>query len=31
MLAKGGSAGLTDQETKDAVAYMLNKAGVVAE
>lgn len=31
MLAKGGNADLTDQETMDAVAYMLNKAGVIAE
>ena len=31
MLAKGGNAALTDDEVKNAVAYMLNKAGVVAE
>ena len=31
MLAKGGNASLTDDEVKNAVAYMLNKAGVVAE
>jgi len=31
MLAKGGNAALTDDEVKNAVAYMLDKAGVVAE
>jgi len=31
MLPKGGNASLTDDEVKDAVAYMLNKAGVTAE
>ena len=31
MLAKGGNASLTDQEVLDAVAYMLDKAGVIAE
>ncbi len=31
MPAKGGNATFTDQEVKDAVAYMLNTAGVTAE
>jgi len=31
MLPKGGNAALTDDEVKNAVAYMLSKAGVTAE
>ncbi len=31
MPAKGGNTSLTDQEVKDAVAYMLNTAGVSAK
>jgi cytochrome c5 len=31
MPAKGGNATFSDQEVKDAVAYMLNAAGVTAE
>jgi cytochrome c5 len=31
MPSKGGNPNFTDQEVKDAVAYMLDQAGVVVE